>query len=387
MQWPHPRYLLALERTLGRSAIDLGFIPRGKASIDRLTAARSTMRTTPGELPRGANPSYSRAVPSGGTSDSTSTPTVPPVGRIGRSHVAYLHDRLSHLHGRDACHGDGDLAAVAAEEFARVSDALATCTYSEQVEQELYAAAGEFAASAGWFAFDSGSTTTAGRYYDQALRLALIANDPVLHAHVLVVMAIQAVFAGRPAECTSIARAGLRQNAARNSPVITALFHARAGAGLARCGEAVASARAFVRAERALDQHSDSGPVPPWLTFFGPGELSGLVAQAHLALGNYKAAEQAAVDTLTQIDPCYSRNRLLYQVTQARAQLGRGSLDEACATATRALQTGRELNSHRGFGSLHKFRTKITSQSRSPVVRNFLDAWGESGPETEHSAR
>ena len=289
-QWPHPRYLLALEHVLGRSALDLGFIPRGSVSLDRLAAAGAAVRAMPAQRLDRAAPNEALRVHSVGVAAGASTPAVPLTGRIGQSHMAFLQDRLGKLHGHDARHGGGDLADLASREFAQVTDALTTCTYSEQVERELYAIAGEFAVSAGWFAFDSGSSTTAERFYNQALRLALIANDPVLHAHVLVVMAIQAVFAGRPAECTTIARAALRQKAARNSPLIAALFQARAGAGLARCGEAARSARAFARAERALDRQGTSAPVPAWLTFFGPGELTGLVAQAHLALGNYKAA-------------------------------------------------------------------------------------------------
>jgi hypothetical protein len=172
VQWPHPRYLLALEHALGRSAVPLP-------------------------------------------------------GGIGLSDVRRLRDNHTELHAVDGRRGGGDLVTAATRHYTAVTHALAEGSYGDQVGK----------------------------------------------AHIMAVVAIQAVFAGRPTERTAIARAALQQKAARASPVVAALFHARAGAGLARTGEATAAGRSFARAERALDRHDPSTTVPGWLAFFGPGEL------------------------------------------------------------------------------------------------------------------
>jgi tetratricopeptide (TPR) repeat protein len=377
VRWPHPRYLLAFEHALGRSALDLGFLPRGRASVEHLTRVRSTILLTQEPDPMRRREFLSIAVGTALTLDgSGSAGALPPRlrGRIGMSDVARLQSDLGKLHAVDGRYGGGDLVKAASATYAAINQAMTTCTYGEQVGRALYSTAGEFAASAGWFAFDSGDQATASRNYDQALRLALLAGDSILQAHALIAMALQALQLGRAPECVAIARAALEQKAARQTQIIAAVFHAREGIGFSRSGEASLAARSFKRAQRSLDRHTDPSQVPVWLAFFGSGEMSGLLAQAQLAVGDYTGAEEAAKDAVKIIGPRYARNRFIHTVTQAHAQLGRKHVEEACATADGALDAARHLRSERGVNGLQDFcRTLVPYSPTVPAAQDFLD--------------
>jgi tetratricopeptide (TPR) repeat protein len=383
VRWPQPRYLLALERILDRRALDLGFIPTSAASVDHLTRARATL---PAAQPQEDDAVRRRrfiglAAGTAFAKATEATEAAPLRGRVGLSHISMLQASLAGLHALDDQYGGGDLANIAIRRYSQIGDTLTACTYGEKVGRALFSMAGEFASSAGWFAFDSGDQGAAEKRYDQALRLSILANDSTLQAHVLIAMAVQAVYTGRAVECVAIARTALSHDAARHHPLMAAMFHARAGIGLARSGEGRLSARSFTAAQRALDRRTDS-PVPPWLTFFGPGELSGLTAQSHLALGNYAEAEQSSRETLTLINPRYGRNRFLYMITRAEAHLAGRNVEEACATATKALDVaqGSRLRCDRGMQNLLRFRRKLEAYAHVPAVRSFLDDWGGPTP-------
>lgn len=74
---------------------------------------------------------------------------------------------------------------------------------------------------AGFMAFDDGASGLAQRYFAQALRLAAAANDPVLGAHILSDMAMQAVHVGHVAEALAFAELG-RSTAVRAGSWATA---------------------------------------------------------------------------------------------------------------------------------------------------------------------
>jgi hypothetical protein len=290
------------------------------------------------------------------------------------SHLASFQDNLATLHATDGRHGGGELVAIAQRHYSKISAVLSNCTYSEQVGSALYSTAGEFATSAGWFAFDSGDQSTAEASYKEALRLSLLANDPTLQAHILIAMAIHSLHVRRASECVAISKSALSNRTIGRNPLIASLFHARAAIGHAHSGDAHLSARSMTQAERSLDRHSQSRhePTPAWLAFYGPAELSGLAAQAHLALHNYRQAEDATVTTLAQISPSYVRNRFLHTITCAEAQLGRREIEHACTTASRALSAAPALRSYRGTVRLTSFRRAVSIHERTPAVQEFL---------------
>ncbi|WP_039938592.1 hypothetical protein [Streptomyces himastatinicus] len=153
VQWPWAQYLLLLQEIFGRSPEAMGFVPRGKSS----------------------------RVPS------------PP-----RRPTPMRHDHAL---------GGGALHTVATEALHRVRDAVNRCSYGERVEKQLYAAVGDLAASAGWFAYDAGHQREATTLYNEALQAAILARDGSLQARVWSNLAMQARLLGRDQEAVRIGRA------------------------------------------------------------------------------------------------------------------------------------------------------------------------------------
>jgi hypothetical protein len=377
VQWPHPQYLLALEVILGQPPLELGFVPRGKNSMDHLMQVRETIRPDYATTQRG--PVQRRQFLSAVAGAALSVESSLSLGnRIGMPEVEALQGRLAELHALDGKFGGADLIRLATHGYTAVTSALASCTYSERTSRRLYALAGEFATSGGWFAFDSGDQSFAERQYNLALKLALMAGDHILQSHVLIAMALQALHMGNVVECSAISRAALDQKAARQNDLIAALFQSRLGISLAHQGESRQSVRSLSQAENLLESNRSQTPPPPWLEFFGHGELSGLVAQATLALGDYATAERAAAATVKAIDPRFARNLFMHTLTQAQAQLGRKKLDQACATTATALTAAPQVRSDRAKVTLALIRRKLSDQP-SAAARNLLATWDERG--------
>lgn len=376
VKWPHPKYLLALERILSCSALELGFTPRGRDSVDHLTRTRDAIAAGHDSSEREPVQRRDFLGAVAGTAVAGAAPQ-PPRKRVGIPEVGALRARLTDLHALDGRFGGADLVKEATHGYHTVSNIIRSCTYSERTSRHLYSVAGEFASSAGWFSFDSGDKVTAENHYNLALKLALMADDHVLQAHVLIAMALQALHRGDAGECAAISRAALEQKAARQNPIIAALFHARLGVSLAHLGEGRQSGPSFLRAERAMNGYDGAVPTPDWLAFFGPGELSGLIALGALALEDHATATTAAEETLSAIPLKYARNRFMHTLTLARAQLGCEDIEKACATTAAAREVVPHVRSERARQALLRIRRKIAEQP-SRTAREFIAAWDES---------
>jgi len=73
---------------------------------------------------------------------------------------------------------------------------------------------------------------------------------------------------------------------------------------------------------------------PTWIRFYDSAELAGLTAGAHLRLGRAHEAEAETHRALALLRPAYRRNRMLYTVQLAHAQLAQGDVEQAVATAS-----------------------------------------------------
>ncbi|MGY6025314.1 hypothetical protein [Streptomyces spinosirectus] len=96
--------------------------------------------------------------------------------------------------------------------------ALNHCTYGERVERALYAAVGDLAASAGWFAYDAGQQQAATGLYNEALQAGMLAGDGMLQACVWSNLAMQARLLDRDQEALRIGRAAVETRQAKADP-------------------------------------------------------------------------------------------------------------------------------------------------------------------------
>jgi transcriptional regulator with XRE-family HTH domain len=375
--WPWPRYLIALEDLFGRSAIELGFVPRGRDSVARLGRVRTALGGVGGP---GGHTARSDVVErrrflqlAGGVGAGAAAGSVLPVaGRIGMVDVTRVEQAIAELEAADDVRGGAGLAEVTEGLIGQVRTTMSSCSYSSSVENTLYSTLGTMSANAGWFAFDAENQEAARRHYDDSLRCALLAGDRVLQARVWSTLSMQSRKLGRRRDATTIAHRALTNLGTRDLRLASLLWM-RASIGHAESGEARSAERALANAERL---HADSdGHTASWLDFYNRGELLSLSGHVHRALGRTVTAQSTSDDALTSLPDRYRRNRAYYTVHLADCYLDGRQVDEAAAVGLSALGATAAVESPRVRANLSRFHTRISAFTTVPAVAEFRDAY------------
>ncbi|HEV2088761.1 MAG TPA: hypothetical protein VGR21_10655 [Cryptosporangiaceae bacterium] len=295
--------------------------------------------------------------------------------RLGMSDVESLRAPLSQLVALDARRGGTTLAPAAAAMVAQIEAALARCQVSDRVRRAMYSLAGEYLASAGWFAIDAGDLPAASRYLDHALRVSVIGRDVTLQSQIWNALAWRADQASEYGEVLAIAQSASTSTASRRNPKIAALWHGWSAQGHAWAGSRRLAERSLDRSREALDRAEDSGiPTAPWLVFLDHSELHAQAAYSHLVLGNYAAAETAAAAALHLIPRQYARNRISRQMLLARAYLGQVEVEQAAGVATTVLDCVSGLHSGRLDREYHRLYDQFAAwESDVPMAAAWTD--------------
>ncbi|MET7934829.1 hypothetical protein [Streptomyces sp. NPDC005322] len=363
VQWPWAQYLLPLQEIFGRSPEAMGFVPRGKSS----RVPSPPQRPTPVKEVR---PVRRREFITAGLAAAVGLDTIPAAGRLGSADVDRIRRIVPALYTHDHALGGGALHAVATEALHRVRDAVNRCSYGERVEKQLYAAVGDLAASAGWFAYDAGHQREATALYNEALQSAILAGDGSLQARVWSNLAMQARLLGRDQEAVRIGRAAVETRQAKRDPWLMTLLHCRQAVGHARVRERSRAERSLARAEATYDRAS--GQPEAWLAFLTPAELAGLAGVAHQALGRHRRAQELTASALDMLEPRFERNRFYYTVQRAQALLDGGDVEEAVMEASRASSMSDRVQSERVRDRFTDLRRAIGRHHRVSAAADFL---------------
>ncbi|WP_055567196.1 hypothetical protein [Streptomyces atriruber] len=369
VQWPWSRYLLPLQEVFGRSPEAMGFVPRRSSRIPNPPKRSTTGKEQP--------PVRRREFIAAGLAAALGLDTIPSAGRLGTSDAERIHSIVPALYQHDHALGGGALYAVADDALQRVHFALNHCIYGDRVERQLYAATGDLAASAGWFAYDAGRQESATGLYNEALQAGMLARDGMLQARVWSNLAMQARLLGRDTEALRVGRAAIETRQAKADPWLMALLHCRQAVGYARTGDRVHAQRSLARAESAYDR--GKGEPTAWLTFLTPAELTGLAGAAHQALGQHRRAQELTSSALGMLDGRFERNRVYYTVQSAQALLDGGELEHAAAEASRAAAIGQRVQSQRVQDKLRGLRTQMHRHAQVPAVADFLEQTRRTG--------
>jgi tetratricopeptide (TPR) repeat protein len=399
IRWPWPVNRLALEQVLGRSILELGFVPRGRSSViapRRCTgpAGDDGAGTATGEATQeatmerrevlgiAAGATVSIAVPAGPGSLSEWAPAsvcLPEQGRIGLTDVERLRAPLAELVDIDQRLGGVAMAPVCVRQAERVLDTIRRFDTSDRVERALYGLAGEYLAAAGWAGVDALELGEAAGHLDRALRAANTAQDPMLQAKVTNIEVMRCREAGDYGYGHAMAKSGTVGAAARANPRVSALFHARVAHGYAYRGELGMAQRALGRAEDALARVTPDTPTPPWLRFFDRAELAALAGLTYQVLGRYKQAAHHGELATSQVPPGYLRNETLYTLGLAESLLSDREVEQAAARATTALELAGQLRDglHRGRVArrLRELRGRFAQWPDVPEARAWVDAY------------
>jgi hypothetical protein len=195
-------------------------------------------------------------------------------------------------------------------------------SYTASVGLELQALAAEFAACAGFTAFDAGVQPLARGLLSESALLAGSTGDPVLTIDAYALLALQSTSLGISSGRKGLAREALRflgqaADAARHepSPRLHAIICMRRATASALLEDNMEVRRSIASARRELDR-GDHPADPHWVGFVTPSEITAYEAMAAFSLGQPETAARLFRDVLSDA-ALASRNRALYQARLA----------------------------------------------------------------------
>ncbi|QFQ98866.1 hypothetical protein F9278_24920 [Streptomyces phaeolivaceus] len=241
------------------------------------------------------------------------------------------------------------------------------------IQHGLYGIAAELARLTGWTYFDARQYNQARAYFTEALQLAKEIDDRQFMANVLACMSLQATYQDKPADSLALVTAAQDQarSAFSTTPRVLSMLSMREAFAHATLGSHTATHRALGEAHRQFEQIQASDPDPSWVTYFDELKLIVDTGIAHGRLGEAATAEPLIADALRREARTNQRGRAFHAFWLARTQLDQGKVDQACSTATQALESASAVASERVSGHLREFYDQLAPHRQEPVALAF----------------
>ncbi|TKA13093.1 hypothetical protein FCI23_03680 [Actinacidiphila oryziradicis] len=290
-------------------------------------------------------------------------------GRVTRSTLAALQSSIEDYWKRDDQHGGAGLRPAVVGQF-RHAQLLIGTTTEGSLKRGLQSLAAELARLAGWAYFDARQYSTARSYFSQALRLAKDVSDRQFIANVLSCMSLQATYDGDPNDAAALACAA--QDTARDtapSALVMSMLHMREAFAHASLRDPAACHKAIAKAHSKFEQAAGEGPAPQWVRYFDETKLIVDTGIALAQLGEAQRAEPLIAEGLRREKGTQRRGRAFHALWLATTQLQQGALDQACDTASIALDLATHVDSPRVAGHVREFHTRLQPHAReTPVI-------------------
>ncbi|MEV0000042.1 helix-turn-helix transcriptional regulator [Streptomyces sp. NPDC050848] len=241
------------------------------------------------------------------------------------------------------------------------------------IQHGLYGVAAELARLTGWTHFDARQYNQARAYFTESLQFAREIDDRQFMANVLACMSLQATYQEKPGDALAFVNAAQDEAraAAGTTPRVLSMLSLREAFAHAALGSHTATHQAIGEAHRQFEQIQDSDPDLAWVTYFDETKLIVDTGIAHGQLGEAATAEPLIADALRRENSANQRGRAFHAFWLARTQLRLGRLDQACHTATEALQPASSVASERVAGHLREFYDELAPHRREPVALAF----------------
>ncbi|NUU20822.1 MAG: Tat pathway signal protein [Streptomycetaceae bacterium] len=271
---------------------------------------------------------------------------------VGHGDVAAVRETVAFFSRLDQRHGGGHgRRALVLYLQSDVCEYLDGRFADDRVRREMFSTAAELAYLAGWTAFDNAQHAIAQPYFTSAVKLAAMADDAPMAAHVLRAMAHQALELGYLKEALRLAEASMRgpryATASPRERALLGVVHART---LAATGDKRAAVAALLRAEDDLGHASPGIEEPGRTFFFGEAALAHEAARTLAAVGDTKGAlTEFRRSVRTRNGAAFARTHAVTLGYLGAVQAEAGSIEEACATWSRALD---------GMDGIHSGRTR-----------------------------
>ncbi|MFF5720618.1 XRE family transcriptional regulator [Streptomyces buecherae] len=347
--WPQEVQRMALEAVLKRPAVELGFKPRAKSAGREDPMERRTLLNA-------------------------ATGAVAAIGlhgpRFGYSDVERFRDEYLRIVKADwAIGGSRDVENKAVELAAQIQSTLSEGSGSARARQQLYSLASDVMSCAAFAAIDARVNERARTHLNHAVALAGLSRSSESQYHV---WNHYAMLAGQQRNATEAAAATAAMKGfrvAQRNAKYGSLAHMRNAVALTYGNFRTEALRSLSAAEKAYGRVSNTDQHAAWIDFYDESEVSGLSASVWFKLGDFARAEECFSRALDTLRPSLVRNRALYTAHLSLSQARKGEVEQACATADRALHT---LNP--GSGSQRTMKTLRD-------VRRVLISVGSSAPE------
>ncbi|MFB7091169.1 hypothetical protein [Streptomyces sp. NPDC056296] len=282
----------------------------------------------------------------------------------GHADVAAVRDMVKLFMDMDERHG-GQHGRSAFVQYL-VTDIAQLCRgrfAGEEVRAEALSVASAGAHLAGWKAYDSGEQGLAQRYYLQSLALARASGVPGQDGFVMRTMSQQGMKLHRPEHCLALAETGWDRAKDRVDQQVEALFAVTHAHALAKTGQAPRALADVDRAHAALAAGVRAGDeVPFWALVWGPpaATVHSRTAKVFETLGDRpNAARSYATAAASRPGTTYARIIALDLVAQAEQQAKQGSIEQACTTWDRAIDTMAGVKSARTLKAVRTLRADL----------------------------
>jgi len=186
-------------------------------------------------------------------------------------------------------------------------------------------------------------------------------------------MSLQATYQDKPGDALAYVNAAQDEAhaAAETTPRVLSMLSMREAFAHATLSNHTATHAAISEAHRQFERIQPSDPDPAWVTYFDEPKLIVDTGIAHGRLGEAATAEPLIADALRRESGANQRGRALHAFWLARTQRQRGKLDQACHTATEALERASAVASQRVTGHLREFYDQLGPYRQEPVAAAF----------------
>lgn len=291
--------------------------------------------------------------------------------QVGQGDVAAVRATVRGLEAMDHRFGGGYARTAAVRYLEGQAEPLLAGRFTDSVGRALFGAVAELTFKTGAMAYDVGAHSSAQRYFLSALELARSCGDRALGGKVLAVMSHQENFLDRPERAVDLARAAKLGATGCAPPRVHAMYCAMEARALARQGDSRGCGEAMNEAEDFFSRGTD-GEEPQWIQYFDSAELHDEFAHCLRDLRRPKAAARQAELALESSDPAYARSRTFSRLVLVAADVQRGEIERACATATRALESVARLRSSRVRRYVRDIADQMSPFIGTPMVDTFL---------------
>lgn len=294
----------------------------------------------------------------------------PAPSRITDTYVDRLRERTARLRRLDDVLGGGDTYRVYIGEVQRTKGLLQRGSFSDGARRRLTALLAEQAQQAGWAAFDGGQGRDAAALYQESRAYAREAQDGDLYSNGLAFLAYgtrdrRTAVKFAEESCATIAES--------TPATVRALLYERLAWACAVDQQPAGTERALQAARAALDEAPDGEPQPHWSAWVDHQELDIMTGRCWTELRRPLRSVPVLSSALAVFPDEHARDKALYLTWLAEAYLTAEEVEQAAATASRALELSTGVASTRPRQRIGVVLSRLRAYGDVPEVREVLD--------------